>query len=209
MGGITLGVYALLAADFVLCLCRAYMPGAEGDGAGAADAYLLVPFVVFAVCTVVQAVCLYGIRMPHVYHVIIAFAKAILALFFTWLMGYPVLRASFYQASGITEWGSLSCPVYATIFVSVYIALTFICAACEIIYVMRLNMEENMAKRQAEAAAETAAEGPTAEGPTAEEAAADAAGAMPAEQDAAGLPETEEPEKGAQAEKAPEGNAKG
>ncbi|MCD8295556.1 MAG: hypothetical protein LUE27_10000 [Clostridia bacterium] len=148
IGGVTLSVYALIIIDFILSLVRAFMLGA-GEG-GIMASYVFVPFIVFVVLTLVQAVCLYGVKMKHVTIAIIALAKCIIVLLCTLLLGFTVLRSSFYNIDGVTAWGSLSCPVYATILVSLFVAFIFICAACEIIYIMRLNMEENMAARMAQ-----------------------------------------------------------
>ncbi|MCD8286909.1 MAG: hypothetical protein LUD50_06775 [Clostridia bacterium] len=148
IGGVTLGVYVLLLADFVVSICRAFADGTEDGGIMAS--YVFVPFVIFVVFSAVQAVLFFGpFKITPVVHDIIALAKAIIVLLCTLLFGFTVLRASWYSIDGITAWGSLSCPVYATILVSVYIALTFICAACEIVYIMRVNMEQNIARRQA------------------------------------------------------------
>ncbi len=158
IGGVTLGVYVLLLADFVLSLCRAYMPGTE-DG-GIISSYVFVPFIVFAVITVAQAVLFFGpFRLQPVVHDIIALAKCIIVLLFTLLFGFTVMRASWYSIDGYTAWNSLSCPVYATILVSLYVAFTFICAACEIVYIMRVSMEENMARKAQEPPAGESAEG--------------------------------------------------
>ncbi|MCD8307452.1 MAG: hypothetical protein LUD51_04400 [Clostridia bacterium] len=146
IGGITLGVYVLLLADFVVSLCRAFAQGTE-DGVIMAS-YVFVPFIIFAVITAAQAVLFFGtFKITPVVHDIIALAKCIIVLLCILLFGFTVLRSSWYSIDGITAWNSLSCPVYATILVSVYIALTFICAACEIIYIMRDNMEQNILQK--------------------------------------------------------------
>ncbi len=157
LGGIVIAIYVLLCADFIVSLCRAFMPGTEDGGIMAS--YVFVPFIIFAVLTIGQAVCFNILKTQTIFHVMFAMVKAILVLFFTWLMGYGTLRASFFSPDGATSFSSLSSPVYATILVIVYIVLSFLCAAFEIAYVMRVTMEQNMARKMARKQAEAAEAG--------------------------------------------------